>query len=199
VLALAALDPRENVAYLARPGQYPSAGAPPCDPSYWSDRRFAPEVAAAMGAAVDVIAARAKAGRIHLVGYSGGAAIAVLIAAGRPDVASLRSVAGNLDPEGVNHFHGVSPLHRESLDPLAVAAGLCRLPQRHFVGSKDDVVLPFVARSFVKRAGFADEAAITFIQGASHTEGWPERWRSLLAVPLASCAPPAGGAPAPQP
>jgi pimeloyl-ACP methyl ester carboxylesterase len=187
VLQLAALDPGENVAYLARPGQYPSADAPPCDPSYWSDRRFTPEVVAAMDAAVEAIAARGKTGRIHLIGYSGGAAIAVLIAAGRPDVASLRTVAGNLDPEGVNRHHGVSPLPRESLDPLAAAAGLCRLPQRHFVGLRDEVVPPSVARTFVTAAGFAGEGAITAVSGASHGEGWREQWKSLLAIPSVSC------------
>jgi hypothetical protein len=187
VMELAALDPARNVAYLARPGQYPVAGSPPCDPSYWSDRRFAPEVVAAMDKAVGLLSARAGGSGLHLAGYSGGAAIAVLIASRRSDVASLRTVAGNLDPEAINRHHRVSPLHRASLDPLAAASGLCRLAQRHFVGSKDSVVPPFAARSFVRQAGFRDEGAITTIEGATHAEGWRERWKSLLMLPLASC------------
>jgi pimeloyl-ACP methyl ester carboxylesterase len=195
-LELAALDPAANVACLARPGQYPTAGTAPCDPAYWSDRRFAPEVVAAMDEAVGLLAARAQSSRVHLVGYSGGGAIAVLIAAGRSDVESLRTVAGNLDPATVNLHHRVSPLHRESRDPLAAAAGLCRLPQRHFVGAGDPVVPPFVAQAFVKRAGFADEAAITVVPGATHGEGWFGPWRELLGLPLAACrGPAAGGSP----
>jgi len=193
VMELAALDPARNVAYLARPGQYHPAGSPSCDPSYWSDRRFAPEVVAAMDQAVDLLAARAGSSRIHLAGYSGGAAIAVLIAARRSDVASLRTVAGNLAPEAINRHHRVSPLHGDSLDPLAAASGLCRLAQRHFVGSKDNVVPPFAARSFVRQAGFRDEGAITTIEGATHAEGWRERWRELLTLPPASCTVPAAG------
>ena len=40
VLELAAIDPAENVAYIARPGQYTATGIPDCDVSYWSDKRF---------------------------------------------------------------------------------------------------------------------------------------------------------------
>jgi hypothetical protein len=187
VMELAALDPAPNVAYLARPGQYPAAGSSPCDPAYWSDRRFSAEVVTAMGKAVDTLAAKGKAREIHFIGYSGGAAIAVLLAAGRTDVASLRTVAGNLDPEALNRHHRVSPLHRDSLNPLDAAPGLCRLPQRHFVGAEDGVVPPLAARSFVARAGFRDERAITVVTGASHSEGWRGQWKRLLMISGASC------------
>jgi hypothetical protein len=183
VLGLAGIDPAGNVAYLARPGQYADASNR-CDAAYWSDRRFSGEVVAAMDEALTELARRCMARQIHLIGYSGGAALAVLVAAERADVVSLRTVAGNLDPAALNRHHRVSPLDGASLDPLDAAEKIRGLPQRHFVGSRDSVVPAFIARSFLERAGSRDFSRITVVDGATHDEGWHERWRALLALPL---------------
>lgn len=183
VLELAALDPASNVAYLARPGQYAADGVPDCDAAYWSEKRFADEVVEAINKAVDALRGRAGGGEIHLIGYSGGAAVAVLTAARRSDVASLRTVVGNLDPEAVNRYHHVSSM-KNFLNPMDAALKLRDLPQRHFVGSQDTVVPPGIARSFLKRAGRRDSSAITVVEGATHTRGWQEHWKALLVIPL---------------
>jgi hypothetical protein len=183
VLDLAAMDPAANVAYLSRPGQYTAKDSSLCDPSYWSDKRFSSEVVDALDEAIEALRTRTGATRINLIGYSGGAALAALIAVKRSDVVSLRTVAGNLDPEAVNRYHNVSPLNG-SLNPMDAAVKLKGLPQRHFVGSKDAVVPPFIAQSFMKRAGDQDEGKITIVEGASHANGWRERWKSLLAIPF---------------
>jgi hypothetical protein len=184
-LEMAALDPAANVAYLARPGQYTAPGYSRVDPAYWSDKRFAPEVIAAMNEAIESLKGITGAGKINLVGYSGGAAIAVLLTSLRSDIISLRTVAGNLDPEEVNRYHHVSPL-AGSLSPMDVADKLKGLPQRHFVGSEDTVIPSFIAASFVKRAGSRDGLEITVVKGASHSKGWREEWKMLLEVPLRS-------------
>ncbi len=183
VLRMAAMDPAANVAYLARPGQYAAGLAPPCEPLYWSEKRFSPEVVEAMNEAIDRLRAFSGSGRVHLVGYSGGAAIAVLVASRRGGIASLRTVAGNLDTEAVNGHHGVSPL-TGSLNPIDEAGRLAGLPQRHFAGAKDTVVPPFIARSFLERAGDADGRGLVIVEGVSHSRGWLERWGELLTVPL---------------
>lgn len=183
VLELAAMDPAANVAYLARPGQYTAGPFPVCDPIYWSARRFSKEVVKAMNEAVDRLRADAGSRRLNLIGYSGGAAIAVLIASGRSDVVSLRTVAGNLDTEAVNRYHGVSPLEG-SLNPIHRARKLKYLPQHHFAGSADTVVPPFITESFAKQTGDEVRGKMTIIEGATHGEGWKARWRSLLAVPF---------------
>lgn len=182
VLELAALDPASNVAYLARPGQYAANGSPGCDAAYWSEKRFSGEVVEAMNRAIDDLCRQTAAGAVHLVGYSGGAAIAVLVAARRSDVASLRTVAGNLDPDAVNRYHRVSSM-KGSLDPMDAAANLKNIPQRHFVGSQDGVIPPGIAESFLRRAGKPDFRGITVVPGATHIKGWSERWKELLALP----------------
>ena len=183
VLEMAALDPASNVVYLARPGQYGASGIPNCDAIYWSEKRFAKEVVDATHEAIDIVQNEARSKEIHLIGYSGGAAIVVLVAARRTDVASLRTVAGNLDPDEVNRHHRVSPL-KDSQNPMEVAGRLRGLSQRHFVGSLDTVIPRTIAQSFLKRAGRQEFSNISIVEGASHTRGWREQWQALLAMPL---------------
>ncbi|ARJ68033.1 hypothetical protein WV31_04980 [Magnetospirillum sp. ME-1] len=176
-LRLAVLDRSPNVAYLARPCQYSWGSA--CKMAYWTDRRFAEEVITATSTGLDRIK---TTGRLHLVGYSGGAAVALLMATRRSDILSLRSVAGNLDSEGINRHHGVSAMPG-SLNPIDVAPRLAHLPQTHLVGGDDKVVPPLIAEGFIARLGEARCASIIRIPKASHDDGWESVWP----VPIPSC------------
>lgn len=182
-LILAIADPSDNVAYIARPGQFLAAESAACNPTYWSARRFAPEVVEAFGKAIDILKEKARAKNVELVGYSGGGALAVLVAARRGDIAALRTVAGNLDPKALCGYHNVSPLDG-SMDPLDAAQKVAGIPQRHFVGSKDKIVPLLIAESFAKKEGDENYKSITVIEGATHNDGWHERWEELLAIPL---------------
>ncbi len=185
-LKLATLDDSPNVAYLARPCQYDnSVLEQPCGPEYWSDKRFSEEVIASMDEAVGFLARQANSRQIHLVGYSGGGAVAVLVAARRKDIFSIRTIAGNLDPAAVNSFHHVPPL-TGSLTPLSEAKTISSIPQTHFVGSRDKVVPPVAAENFLKASG-SPCARIVPVDGATHHAGWTERWKELLKIPVDSC------------
>lgn len=187
VLRLAAMDPSVNTAYLARPGQYLGrAQLKAVDPAHWSDRRFAEEVVHGMNAAVSELVRTAEASGVRLVGYSGGGAVAALIAARRTDVESIRTVAGNLDPEEVNRIHRVSPL-TGSLSPMDEAARLARIPQIHYTGAEDKTVPPSIAERFKAAAGESGCITIRVIEGAGHEKGWLERWASLISE-IPSCS-----------
>lgn len=187
-LRLAVQDPAANLAYLARPCQYLSPEAlARCAPDYWSGRRYAEAVIVATDAALTQLRARAQANGLHLVGYSGGAAVAALVAARRRDVLSLRTVAGNLDHTALTTRHGVTALEG-SLNPIDQAARLSALPQRHFVGGKDRIVPADIARGFVNRLDSNRCAVIEVIAPASHDAGWIEDWPHLLALEL-TCRP----------
>ena len=179
-LRLTSIDPSPNVAYLARPGQYADRSYPACDPAYWSDSRFSNTVVESMDQAINDLLNISRSKGINLIGYSGGGAIAVLIAARRRDILSLTTIAGNLDSEAVNKYHGVSPMEN-SLNPIDKAHLLRALPQRHFIGAKDRIIPPSVAKSFVDSAGNPACARIVIIEGATHTDGWIERWPELRA------------------
>jgi len=180
---LASKDQSPNVLYLARPGQFPHAGGPQVDRSYWTSKRYSEEVVQSTNAAIDQVKLSSGAKKISLVGYSGGAAVAVLVAGRRSDVVALRTVAGNLAPEVFSTVHHLSPLSG-SLDPVAVAAAVNEIPQHHFIGSNDTIVTKEVTDAFLDAEGDRSRQRLTTVAGADHTNGWVERWRNLLVVPL---------------
>ena len=190
-LELASLDPAPNVVYLARPCQYtPVEMNPACeDEAYWTDKRFSEEVVRSMDQAVDVLVKSVQSPGVHLIGYSGGGAVAVLISARRRDVKSLRTVAGNLDPKGLNKYHKVSPLAEGSLDPMEVAGKLSSIPQYHFVGADDPMVPAFLTASFAEKARDSPCVHVRSIRGVDHVKGWAEAWPRLLELPM-NCSDP---------
>lgn len=197
-LHLAAMDRASNVAWLARPCQYTGAGpANNCESKYWTDSRFAPEVVSSYHAALDNMKRLYGLTGFHLVGYSGGAAVAALVAAQRDDILSFRSVAGNLDHETWTELHGVSPL-TDSLNPVTVAPELTHLPQHHFIGGQDEIVPPAVFHSWAQAAGKTDCLKYSFIMENEHEAGWVDKWPELLTRPI-ECAGPPAPAPAPVP
>lgn len=178
-LALAAADASANVAYLARPCQFtPMQEEPRCSVAYWTGKRFAPEVIDAMDAAVGQLAARVPRQPLELVGYSGGGAIAVLIAARRRDVMSLRTVAGNLDVEYVNRLHRVSSMPA-SRNPIDIARQVAGIAQIHFSSAQDTVVPPEVAARFATAVG-GTCVTTSVVTGLAHDGEWASRWAALL-------------------
>ena len=178
-LKLAAADGAANVVYLARPCQFtPMAQNPRCAVGYWTGKRFAVEVIDAMDQAVSHYAARTPGQSINLVGYSGGGAVAVLIAARRHDVATLRTVAGNLDHAEVNRLHQVS-LMPDSLNAIDVAPQVATIAQLHVSGADDQVVVPAIARRFAQAVGGHCTQTLT-VPGMSHESDWPALWPDLL-------------------
>ncbi len=178
VLQMAASDPATMVAYLGRPCQYlDAAGLDGCDPALWTHGRFSEAAVAAVNRAVDVLKQASGAREIALVGYSGGGAMAALIAARRRDTVCLVSVAAPLDPGAWTRAIGVSPL-RTSLNPLDQAGALADLAQTHFVGARDDVTPPSTIRAFVaamRRARVISRADF------DHECCWARDWPALLA------------------
>lgn len=187
-LNLALLDPSPNVAYLARPCQYVDLTRQPlCEPKFWTSHRFAPVIVAAVDAALSRLKAETEASRLQLVGYSGGGALATLLAARRDDIVAIRTVAGNLDHELWTRTHTVDPLSG-SLNPVDDAVLLRAIPQIHYVGTRDRVVPRSLAESFLAAQGAGGCATLVDVMGATHSSGWDVLWPTLLKMPL-SCPP----------
>ena len=174
------------VAYLARPCQYTGGG--PCAPAYWTSHRYAPEVVDSLNLATDTIKARTGAERIILVGYSGGGALAVLMAARRGDVAGIVTVVGNLDLAAWTRIQKLSPLSG-SLDPAQVAASIAAIPQVHFIGGRDDVVPAEVSRSYFRRVEAQGQARLVTKDSFGHVCCWADDWQSLSREPALAAIP----------
>jgi len=179
-LSLAVRDPAASVAYLGRPCQYVLPGSDgACESFFWTDGRYHETVIASMNAAVERLRLMSGAKMLEFVGFSGGGAVAALIAARRHDVANLRTVGANLDTAEWTARQRLRPL-RNSLNPADFADRLALLPQIHFSGREDSVVDTAVARAY--RARFTHPACIDIavVSGAGHGTGWAEPWPDLL-------------------
>jgi len=174
---LAEADPAPAVLYLARIGQYqPSQTGLEFQP-YWSEKRLAEEAVAAAGQAIDEAKRRLEAKRIHLVGYSGGGGLAILLAQRRTDVASLVTVAGLLDTQWWVREKNYQPL-TGSLNPADQAASLADLPQVHFYGAFDYIIPGAMSSHFQSLASFSRFQRVE-VQ-TNHWKNWAEWWPDLL-------------------
>jgi pimeloyl-ACP methyl ester carboxylesterase len=174
-----ALRDRTPSVYLARPCQYVDAEQQRnCPDMYWTSHRFAPEVIRATGQAVDQLKRQFAAQNLILVGYSGGGAVAALLAAQRRDVVRLITIAGNLDHRNWTTERHLSPL-TGSLNPPDVGEQLKMIPQQHYVGGKDRVVGESVARSYAARFTSGLAPTIVVIPDFDHHCCWEDRWPAL--------------------
>lgn len=180
-LRLAAREPGGKALYLARPGQYLSrevlAGL---DPTLWTTQRYAPSTIACLSAALDAAKVVYGAETLRLVGYSGGGALAVLLAARRADVVELVTLAANLDLAAWSELHGLAqpPQWR---NPADVAPAVAHIPQTHITGSKDANTPPWLCRRFLSRMGDASRARCLVLDGADHHHGLVEAWPGVAA------------------
>lgn len=193
-LKLAALDDSANVVYLGRPGQYlHTTPAGKVDARYWLSARFAPEVVDTYTLVIRQLVSSIAATSVDIIGYSGGGAIAALVAARLRREApalplTLRTVAGNLDTAAWVHLLRITPLD-SSLNPVDEAAVLRTVPQLHLTGLHDRQVPPAVFSSYADALG--SRRCLREIRvDASHAGPWEEAWRAALKVtPLCAPAP----------
>jgi len=169
----------DQVVYLARPCQYVDLTARPCSAVYWTHSRFAPEVINAMNQVLSRLKQETQVERFILIGYSGGGAVAALIAAQRQDVAALITIAGNLDPEAWTRRHELTDLHG-SLNPRNYAPALTKVPQWHFVGAKDHNIPVNIYQSYREVFPLDADIHLEVIDGFDHKCCWTAQWPDLL-------------------
>ncbi|WP_339526787.1 alpha/beta hydrolase [Pseudomonas sp. EA_35y_Pfl2_R111] len=181
---LAFTDPTPNL-YLARPCQFISA--PTCTTALWTNRRYAEEIVHSLDQALDQLKARYDNRDFELVGYSGGATLALLLALRRDDIAQVQTLAGNLSPRRWTATLTLTPLDG-SLEPLDQRERLARIPQRHLLGDADRVIPRVLLDDYRRALGQADCLETAILPGVGHAEGWPQAWAAWREQPL-SCVP----------
>jgi hypothetical protein len=166
---LAFNDPSPNVIYLARPCQYITSSI--CSKRYWTSARFAPEVIKAEFEAIKQIAGNNP---VILIGYSGGAQIAGLIATTKPslNIKKIITIAGNLDHSRWTQLKSLAPLN-ESMDLKDYQKNFLEFPQIHYVGGRDQVIPPILIQDFVKRNSVIE------VSEATHDSGWESIYQEI--------------------
>lgn len=174
---LAKSDPGASVLYLARVGQFQPAQTGKKYQEYWSNKRLSAESVRAASQAIDRAKAQVGAQRLHLIGYSGGGGLAVLLAEQRADVASLVTVAGLLDTNWWVREKNFQPL-TGSLNPADQAMRISHIPQVHFYGSDDSIIPSSMSAHFQTLAPFTSFKRVEV--ATNHWRVWPEAWPNLL-------------------
>lgn len=179
-LRLALADGAPNILYLARPCQFVSGEEGiGCDVRFWTSDRFGETVLIAMNSAITIFAAKHRDRQIVLIGFSGGGAVAALLAARRTDVAALVTVAGTLDHHAWTSYHHASPL-TGSENPIDRAKDLRSVPQIHFAGADDEIMPPAVGRSFFSALGNPKTAKFVIVASYDHDCCWQRSWDDRL-------------------
>jgi pimeloyl-ACP methyl ester carboxylesterase len=165
--------------YITRPCYDDSLTTSACNSLVWTDARYSAANISSMAAALHRFAAEQQAQKLLLVGYSGGGALAVLIAAQLPEVAGVVTIAANLDQAAWAESHHYSPLIG-SLNPATDTENLT-MPHLALHGRRDDNV-PISTLS-----GFITTHPATrwqYIDDYDHVccweRDWPMLWPTLL-------------------
>jgi pimeloyl-ACP methyl ester carboxylesterase len=178
VLDLLVLD-RGPAVYLGRPCYHGLDGEPSCAPDLWTSARYSEPVVASLAAAARRVLAARGAQRVVWVGYSGGGALAVLLAGRLPETVGVITVAANLDVEAWAEHQRFSRLGG-SLNPARQPPLPPGVYQRHYVGGRDRTVPIEVAR----RGG----VELVVVADYDHRCCWTTLWPVVLAD-LARAAP----------
>jgi len=147
ILELISADPAPSL-LIGRPCYYQTV--PQCDASWWTARRYAPEVVEAIAATINDTIQRYPNSPIVVIGYSGGGTLAFLAAPALVRVDVLITVAANLDVEAWAAHHNYTPL-TGSLSPASQPPLDSAIRQFHYYGSEDDIVPAALARHVVER------------------------------------------------
>jgi dienelactone hydrolase len=170
-------DSHECAVYLARPCQYISSST--CKQKYWTSHRFSSEIIESFNEALDKIKKSSSASSFRVFGYSGGGAIAALLAVKRDDIHVIVTIAGNLDIDAWTKEHYISPLYG-SLNSADFARQLSKVEQYHLIGRKDDIVGESVFKSYMQK--FKDKSNIHYkiYKSFNHHCCWEKTWKRIL-------------------
>lgn len=190
-LNLAITDMSPIVIYLARPCQFINVDEEAhCKPEYWTSKRASEEVIESINVAIDSIKKELNINQLRLVGFSGGATIATILAANRNDIIDLRTIAGNIDIDKFVEVHNVSPL-AGSINPTDYADKLVKIPQLHVISTNDAIITSNITNSYLMQLQKFDSHLkcinVIELSKPKHTKGWTDHWSAQNFSKVQSC------------
>jgi len=172
LLSMMSLDKQASV-YLGRPCYYGAGPESLCDATVWTSARYSQQLVDSMVQALGLLVADDQ--ELILIGYSGGAVIAALMARQLENAVGLITVAGNLDIDLWTDTFALLPL-AGSVNPTRLAISERDIKQLHLVGGKDTIVPLAVTMSYVSVHG----GDLRTFPDFSHACCWDQVWQQVL-------------------
>ena len=166
---LAKTDKSANVIYVARPCQWVDDKLCKKKTEIYKAARFHPEIMQEMLELTDYLIRKHQASEVELIGYDGGAVVALNIATKLP-IQRVITVAGIVDVEAYNSYHDLPDIAAAEVeDPANHLDILAQIPQIHYVGRDDNVTPSRLAERFVGRMQNPKSAVVKAVSGVGHT------------------------------
>lgn len=147
-----------------------------CSAYWWTAARYSQPIIESMRAVAQHWSAQYR--EVTLIGYSGGGALAVLIAPQLPQVRTVITLAANLDTESWGPYHHYSDeVAGASLNPIVQPALPPYIAQWHYAGSNDRNVLAQWIENFSARQ---PNAHFVQLEQVDHYCCWVQQWPALL-------------------
>lgn len=175
-LKLFLVDDSSCKVYLARPCQYTSSNI--CEEKYWTNERFSKKIIESFNEALNTTKKEFSPNSFEIVGYSGGAAIALLVSSSRDDIENITTIAGNLDIKKWVEIQNISNLNG-SLNPADFSKSLEKIKQHHLIGENDRIIPKEIFFSY--KSKFENQKNITYsLHKATHNCCWEEIYKEYL-------------------
>jgi len=166
----------ESSILLGRPCYYGLSYTSMCDNKFWTSHRYSKQVVDSMVQALNNWLDQYDYKEIVIIGYSGGGAIALLMADKIKQLSTVVTVSANLDVTQWSEFHGYSPL-KQSLNPADQAELNATIKQVHFAGKEDEIVPAFIIKEYAEKQS---NAKYYEFPGKDHACCWDEDWGEQL-------------------
>jgi predicted esterase len=176
MLDLMTIDKTPSI-YLGRPCYHQRKMPANCDNSLWTNKRYSPKVVNSMTAALTQYIKQHNITNIRLFGFSGGGALAMLMAPQITQVTQVVTLAGNLDTDAWTSYHGYTPLIG-SLNPATSSPLSSHIQQLHLVGDKDKNIPINIIKASLERQY---TAKVIRLRQVNHHCCWLPHWKRVLA------------------
>ncbi len=167
-------DDKAMAILLGRPCYHGTFATDNCEIRHLGPERYSAEIVESMILALQNELDYSGAKKVIFFGYSGGGALAILMAAQYPGTAAIVTLAGNLDNTALAAYHKSPPLSG-SLNPADLPALPRSVAQLHFFGAKDENVPASLAQKTLTRQNVSP----IIFPGIDHECCWRDVWPDI--------------------
>ncbi|MET0065400.1 MAG: alpha/beta hydrolase [Candidatus Thiodiazotropha sp.] len=181
-LRLMALDDRDSL-YLGRPCYHGVGRAADCDSALWTSARYSETVADSMAEVLRGVMDAQGYEALSFIGFSGGGALAMILAERFAQTRQVVTLAGNLDTEAWVKLHHYDALSG-SLNPREQPTLREDIQQYHLAGGEDGNI----PSELIEQA-IAEQPRFQFLRFEHFTHGccWEQIWPDLLSCLAVDC------------